>query len=78
MREHPYMYMSGRYFVWQRPWQAMSSTCSAQRQKESPESLRNSRLSRHWQGYKDSVIIVKKYSGVYGLHRRIAVRQVRK
>lgn len=46
--------------------------------KESPESLRNSRLSRHWQGHKDSVIIVNKYSGVYGLHRKIAVRQVRK
>lgn len=72
------IYLSGRYSEWQRPWQAMSSTCSAQRQKESPESLRNSRLSRHWQGHKDSVFIVKKYSGVYGLHRRIAVRQVRK
>lgn len=48
------------------------------RGEKSPESLRNSRLSRHWQGHKDSVIIVNKYSGVYGLHRKIAVRQVRK
>lgn len=34
MREHPYMYMPGRYSVWQRPWQAMSSTCQAQRRKK--------------------------------------------
>ena len=39
MREHPYMYMPGRYSVWQRPWQAMSSTCPAQRRKKKALSL---------------------------------------